>query len=325
MLAAQAQRDWRSRAPINEWWPAAVDALRARAFIPVKELSAAVEHVALAFAPPVLHSSSVLRFRAWAAERPGHVTSLAELVRAIAVAPEGHYIAAPLQEALLTLLVGPAAVTTLARLIEGHRARPVDVPSLPPPPPPGMPRSPHALRPKMSKPSRALASEAGSGTPPVPATGTRSREPAIAARCEALGINMHAPSAPAPDTAFAVVRDYAMRTFSRGAHPRGMLQSPRRAGARLRGAARRPHALEPAASPRHYRHRSMATTMDVYALPQRAAVGTHLCPGPDPRMPPVLDAYALGGRPRETTQKVGLQPLPLCLYQTTRARGCPTM
>ena len=151
------------------------------------------------------------------------------------------------------------------------------------------------------------------------------REPAIAARCEALGINMHAPSAPAPDTAFAVVRDYAMRTFSRGAHPRGMLQSPRRAGARLRGAARRPHALEPAASPRHYRHRSMATTMDVYALPQRAAVGTHLCPGPDPRMPPVLDAYALGGRPRETTQKVGLQPLPLCLYQTTRARGCPTM
>ena len=41
------------------------------------------------------------------------------------------------------------------------------------------------------------------------------REPAIAARCEALGINMHAPSAPAPDTAFAVVRDYAMRTFSR--------------------------------------------------------------------------------------------------------------
>ena len=175
MLAAQAQRDWRSRAPINEWWPAAVDALRARAFISVKELSAAVEHVALAFAPPVLHSSSVLRFRAWAAERPGHVTSLAELVRAIAVAPEGHYIAAPLQEALLTLLVGPAAVTTLARLIEGHRARPVDVPSLPPPPPPGMPRSPHALRPKMSKPSRALASEAGSGTPPVPATGTRSR------------------------------------------------------------------------------------------------------------------------------------------------------
>ena len=126
MLAAQAQRDWRSRAPINEWWPAAVDALRARAFIPVQELSAAVEHVALAFAPPVLHSPSVLRFRAWAAERPGH--------RAIAVAPEGHYIAAPLQEALLTLLVGPAAVTTLARLIEGLRARPVDAPSLPPPP-----------------------------------------------------------------------------------------------------------------------------------------------------------------------------------------------
>ena len=53
----------------------------------------------------------------------------------------------------------------------------------------------------------------------------------------------------------------------------------------------------------------------------------HICvPDPDPRMPPVLDAYALGGRPRETTGKVGLQPLPLCaLCQTTRARGCPTM
>ncbi|CAE7799301.1 NSF, partial [Symbiodinium necroappetens] len=128
MLSAEAQRDWRSRAPINEWWDAAVQALRARAFIPVHELSAAVEHVAQAFAPPVLHSPSVMRFRAWAAAQAGNVTSLAELVRVIAVAPEGHYIAAPLQEALLTLLVGPAAVATLARLIEGLRARPVDEP-----------------------------------------------------------------------------------------------------------------------------------------------------------------------------------------------------
>ena len=128
MLSAEAQRDWRSRAPINEWWDAAVQALRAEAFIPAHELSAAVEHVAQAFASPVLHSPSVMRFRAWAAAQAGNVTSLAELVCVIAVAPEGHYIAAPRQEALLTLFVRPVAVATFARLIEGLRARPVDVP-----------------------------------------------------------------------------------------------------------------------------------------------------------------------------------------------------
>ncbi|CAE7558397.1 NSF, partial [Symbiodinium necroappetens] len=100
---------------LSEWWDAAVQALRARAFVPVHELSAAVEHVAQVFTPPVLHSPWVMRFRAWAAAQAGNVTSLAELVRVIAVAPEGHYIAAPLQEALLTLLVGPAAVATSAR------------------------------------------------------------------------------------------------------------------------------------------------------------------------------------------------------------------
>ena len=42
-----------------------------------------------------------------------------------------------------------------------------------------------------------------------------SREPGIAARCQALGINMHAANISAPDTAVAVARDYAMRTFSR--------------------------------------------------------------------------------------------------------------
>ena len=84
MLSAEAQRDWRSRAPINEWWDAAVQALRARAFVPVHELSAAVEHVAQAFAPPVLHSPSVMRLRAWAAAQAGNVTSLAELVHVIA-------------------------------------------------------------------------------------------------------------------------------------------------------------------------------------------------------------------------------------------------
>ena len=41
------------------------------------------------------------------------------------------------------------------------------------------------------------------------------REPGIVARCQALGINMHPADAPASDTAFAVVRDYSVRTFSR--------------------------------------------------------------------------------------------------------------
>ena len=69
-------------------------------FHPRAELSVAVEHV-----PPVLHSPSVFSPRfygvsGWAGARAGNITSLAELVRAIAEAPEGHYIA-PLQEAVL--------------------------------------------------------------------------------------------------------------------------------------------------------------------------------------------------------------------------------
>ncbi|CAE7891578.1 MED34 [Symbiodinium microadriaticum] len=79
MYSAEAQRDC---APINEWWPAAVSMLCRTG-------------------------------------RAGNVTSLTELVRVIAVAPEGHCIAAPLQEALLTVLVDPEAVATFARLIEG--------------------------------------------------------------------------------------------------------------------------------------------------------------------------------------------------------------
>ena len=137
LLTAQAQLAWRSRAPISEWWPAAVEALRARPFIPVDELTQALEHVALAFAPPALQAPSVQRFRAWAGARAGQVASLSEVLRAIAVAPEGHYVAAPLQEALLTLLIGPPAVATLARLIETLRARPFDAPDPPPPIRPG--------------------------------------------------------------------------------------------------------------------------------------------------------------------------------------------
>ena len=72
-------------------------------------------------------ASSVQRFREWVGARAGHVTSVAELVRAIAVGQESPYIEAPLQEALRTLLVGrPAAVATPARLCSPHRgpARP---------------------------------------------------------------------------------------------------------------------------------------------------------------------------------------------------------
>ena len=46
VLTPQAQLAWRSRAPFREWWPAAVDALRARPFIPVDELTSALQHVA---------------------------------------------------------------------------------------------------------------------------------------------------------------------------------------------------------------------------------------------------------------------------------------
>ena len=93
VLTPHAQLAWRSRAPFSEWWPAAVDALRARPFIPVDELTSALQHVALAFAPAVLQSPSVQRFWTWAHARAGQVASLSEVVRQIAAAPEGHYIA----------------------------------------------------------------------------------------------------------------------------------------------------------------------------------------------------------------------------------------
>ena len=59
-------------------------------------------------------------------------------------APEGHYIAAPLQEALFTLLGGPPAVAILARLTETLRAQPFDAPGPPhnPTPAPACSRAP---------------------------------------------------------------------------------------------------------------------------------------------------------------------------------------
>ncbi|CAE7215665.1 unnamed protein product [Symbiodinium sp. KB8] len=96
VLTPQARFAWRSRAPFSEWWPAAVDALRARPCVPVEKLTSALQHVALVFAPPVLQSPSVQR-SSWAHARAGQVASPSEVVREIAAAPEGHYIAAPLQ------------------------------------------------------------------------------------------------------------------------------------------------------------------------------------------------------------------------------------
>eukprot|EP00439_Symbiodinium_sp_Y106_P075815 s1435_g15.t1 len=56
------------------------------------------------------------------------VTTLAELVRAVAAPQEGYYLAAPLQEAFLTLLLGAPAVSTLERLVDGLRRSPAPLP-----------------------------------------------------------------------------------------------------------------------------------------------------------------------------------------------------
>ncbi|CAE7314420.1 unnamed protein product [Symbiodinium sp. CCMP2592] len=122
LLPADAQRAWRTHAPIGEWWPAAVAALLARPFIPVRELCTAVEHVSQAFPPQALVSSTLERFWSWAPPRVAQVASLAEVLRAITLADEGHYIAAPLQEALIALLVGAAAASTLERIVDRLRA-----------------------------------------------------------------------------------------------------------------------------------------------------------------------------------------------------------
>ena len=111
---------------IPEWWPTAVTTLLARPFLPVPELVHAVEHVSRqAFQPSSLRRSpSLRRFREWAALRHGQVTSLAELVRAISDRRDGHYLAAPLQEALLTVLLGTSAASTLERLVDSLRRAP---------------------------------------------------------------------------------------------------------------------------------------------------------------------------------------------------------
>ncbi|CAE7683973.1 unnamed protein product [Symbiodinium sp. CCMP2592] len=136
LLPADAQRAWRTHAPIGEWWPAAVAALLARPFIPVRELCTAVEHVSQAFPQQALVSSTLERFWSWAQPRVAQVASLAEVLRAITSADEGHYIAAPLQEALIALLVGAAAASTLERIVDRLRASEPGAALLPAPPAP---------------------------------------------------------------------------------------------------------------------------------------------------------------------------------------------
>ncbi|CAE7730172.1 unnamed protein product [Symbiodinium sp. CCMP2592] len=134
LLPADAQ--WRTHAPIGEWWPAAVAALLARPFIPVRELCTAVEHVSHAFPPQALVSSTLERFCSWAPPRVAQVASLAEVLCAITSADEGHYIGAPLQEALIALLVGAAAASTLERIVDRLRASEPGAALLPAPPAP---------------------------------------------------------------------------------------------------------------------------------------------------------------------------------------------
>ena len=61
------------------------------------------------------------RFRDWVGPRQAHVTSLAELLPAIAVQHEGQNLVAPLPEVLLMLLLGPPVVGALERLVDDLR------------------------------------------------------------------------------------------------------------------------------------------------------------------------------------------------------------
>ena len=128
MLSPVARRVWHAHPVIGTWWPHTVAALLARPFLPVQELANAVGHVERAFASSVQLFPSLHRFRERVGPRQACITSLAELLPAIAVQHEGHYLAAPLQEALLTLLLGPAAVGALERLIDDLR-RPLPAPT----------------------------------------------------------------------------------------------------------------------------------------------------------------------------------------------------
>ena len=129
MLSAGARRAWHTHPMIGGCRPTAVNTLLARPFLPVPELAHAVEHVGQAFHPSSMRlSPSLRRFREWAALRHAQVTSLAELVRAIADPRDGHYLAAPLQEAFLTVLLGTSAASTLERLVDSLRRAPAAPP-----------------------------------------------------------------------------------------------------------------------------------------------------------------------------------------------------
>ena len=120
MLSAGARRAWHTHPRIGGWWPTAVTT-----FLPVPGLAHAVEHVG----PSSLRlSPSLRRFWEWAALRHAQVTSLAELVRAIADPRDGHYFAVPLQEAFLTALLGTSAASTLERLVDSLRRAPAAPP-----------------------------------------------------------------------------------------------------------------------------------------------------------------------------------------------------
>ena len=75
LFSDSARRAWRMHPVIGEWWQRTVEALLARPFLPVQELSQAVAHVGRAFGPPVLLSPSLLRFREWAGQRHAQVAS----------------------------------------------------------------------------------------------------------------------------------------------------------------------------------------------------------------------------------------------------------
>ena len=113
-----------------------------------------VARAAVAVAAPE-HAASFAGLLAWTAGTAGPMTSLAELVRHISRGERGFYISGPVQELLLTILLGEAEAAALARRLDGLRPMPAG-PSQPPAPPAQALAEPPAAPPAPSARPRLL-------------------------------------------------------------------------------------------------------------------------------------------------------------------------
>ena len=180
LLASEARNAWHTHPAFAPWWPGTVQALLARPSLSVRHV-ADVARAAVAVAAPE-HAASFAGLLAWTAGTAGPMTSLAELVRHISRGERGYYIPEPVQELLLTILLGEAEAAALARRLDGLRPMPAG-PSQPPAPPAQALAEPPAAPPAPSARPRLLLT--WGNVTPTGADAPNQAEAGIATPCTA--------------------------------------------------------------------------------------------------------------------------------------------